>query len=221
MIYWKFKRKLNLAYFSFVKKQFPNYVKERDILYIHIPKAGGISICKELYGREIGHKRAIDYKRADGYRFETIKKFSIVRNPYSRLISAYNFLRGGGIEKYRFDTEFSKFINTFPSFEEFVYKWLSQGGNKYNYIHFIPQADFLFDGDKLLVDKIGKLEDLDRFICDLNVEWNVSLSIDKHNESKSKEYSLADLKKNTHLMNTIYSIYKDDFARFEYDREIQ
>ncbi|MDH5979711.1 sulfotransferase family protein, partial [Vibrio splendidus] len=110
MLRWKIKRALNLFYFSFIKKKIPKHVKDTNVLFVHIPKAAGISITKSLYGQEIGHKRSVDFMRADENWFNNANKFSIVRNPYTRLISAYNFLKDGGIEKYKFDKEFSVFI---------------------------------------------------------------------------------------------------------------
>lgn len=215
---WRIKRLLNLFYFSYIRKKIPNKVIKRNILFIHIPKAAGMSICESLYGSEIGHKRAIDFYRADAEVFKKLKKFTIVRDPYERICSAYNFLADGGMNGYYYDEQFSTFINKFKSFDDFIFNWLSVGKNKYNYMHFIPQTDFLLINGEVSIDKIGKLEDLQSFIDGLNSCWDISLKVSSINKTKTKIIDKTYIFKNEKLRDTIYKLYQKDFELLKYDR---
>lgn len=214
---WLIKRKMNLIYFSVVKRKIPDFVLKRGVLFIHIPKAAGISISNSLYGREIGHKRAIDYKRADPVRFSELTKISVVRSPYERLVSAYNFLYLGGMDGYRFDSKFSEFIRTFDSFEDFVFGWLGCGNNKYKYIHFIPQNEFIYFKGQLLVDSYGKLEEIDEYLKYVSKTFGLTLSISRDNATSSKIITVKDVMNNSRLKRKIYSIYRKDFELLGYD----
>ena len=196
----------------------PSKVINKNILFIHIPKAAGMSICKSLYGDEIGHKRAIDFYRADSEAFNKLKKFTIVRDPYERLCSAYNFLADGGMNSYYYDKKFSEFINKFQSFDDFIYNWLSVGNNKYNYMHFIPQTDFLLINDEISIDKVGKIENLQSFIDELNTSWGISLNVSSINETKTKIIDKTYILNNDKLRDTIYKLYQKDFELLKYDR---
>ena len=218
LIRWRLKRYLNLFYFSRIRKKIPSKAVNKGVLFIHIPKAAGMSICKSLYKGEIGHKRAIDFYRADRSTFGRLNKFTIVRDPYTRLCSAYNFLLHGGMEGYYYDKEFSKFLNQFESFESFVFDWLAIDGNKYRYMHFIPQTEFLLINDSLAVDKIGKVEELPSFIHEINKLWGLDLEVKKENKSKVNLISKDYINKNIKLKEVIYEIYKSDFEYLNYDR---
>jgi hypothetical protein len=215
---WRLKRRLNLFYFSFIRRKIPKKVLDKDVLFVHIPKAAGMSICKSLYDGEIGHKRAIDFYRADKASFIRIKKFAIVRDPYSRLCSAYNFLLEGGMDNYFYDKEFGKFIKNFKNFDDFIFTWLSKGNNKYKYMHFIPQTDFLLVNGKMAVDKVGKLENLSSFVSELNNSWGLELAIRKENKTKTEIVNKNYIMKNEKLKKEIYKIYKSDFELLMYDR---
>lgn len=217
LFYWGLKRRLNLFYFSRIKRSIPEFVKKRGVLFVHIPKAAGISICDELYGREIGHKRAIDFQRADAEWFSSVRKFTIVRNPYSRLLSAYSFLSKGGMGKYRFDREFSKVLSKYEDVNDFVVGWLAKNNNYMSYIHFIPQADFLCDaGGNLIVDRVGKIESLDEFVESINSDWGLSLRPKRLNISRTQGQGELELSKEA--IDVINEIYKKDFELLGYEQ---
>jgi hypothetical protein len=83
----------------------------KSFRFIHIPKTGGTSLCKYLsennvvffYGQE--PKRVGKHRYASEWINEDSFKFTIVRNPYHRIVSFYNFTI----------TEIWR-----PTFEEFV-----------------------------------------------------------------------------------------------------
>jgi len=138
-------------------------------IFIHIPKVAGQSI-ETLFLEDLGlnwdtrqelllrkkkrdepgphrlaHLKAKDYVGL-GYlevsKYEEYFSFSFVRNPYSRVISLYNYLG------------YSKII----SFSAFIKNVLSEKVRE-DHFFFRPQYDYLYSDDgKLLVDFVGKLE---------------------------------------------------------------
>lgn len=61
----------------------------KEYLFIHIPKTAGTAISRIFFnGRQITHRKLIEYPR----KFWT-KSVAVVRNPYERLISVYNYCK--------------------------------------------------------------------------------------------------------------------------------
>lgn len=92
-------------------------------------------------------------------RLPEIFKFTFVRHPYDRMLSAYNFLKRGGM--HRTDEESAlKYLSAHDSFDSFV----DDCYNKQSIpeaIHFTPQFQFLTVTDKsyhIGVDFAGKTE---------------------------------------------------------------
>ena len=152
-------------------------------IFVHIPKAAGRSI--EMYfmnqlgldreneahreqmllsdnqdpakGTEkLSHLSAAEYVRCGHISqqdFDNYYKFSFVRNPWSRLVSEY---------RYR------NFLSH-RSFKDFVMNKLPEPGWDDKYRHVMSQTEMLYDGnDRLLVDFVGKFENLQRdfdYVC--------------------------------------------------------
>lgn len=75
---------------------FRDDILAKDVIFIHVPKAAGTSIKTALYsGHGGGHRRIAEYYGYDPVRAAASFKFGFVRNPWSRLLSAYNFLMEG------------------------------------------------------------------------------------------------------------------------------
>jgi hypothetical protein len=137
--------------------------KDNKCIFVHIPKAAGISVCKALFSNLAGgHRTVANYQIVFPKKeFDDFFKFTIVRNPWSRLYSAYTFLKKGGI-----NSEDKKWaeqnLSEFGDFNEFVKKWVNSF-NINKYIHFIPQYRFLClpNSEDLQVDFIGYFETLE------------------------------------------------------------
>lgn len=131
-------------------------------IFIHIPKAGGISTIKSLYGENaggFGHPNYQRFLRLYGKKkFDDYFKFTFVRNPWDKTLSAYNFLKKGGINHQ--DREFNKTILVeFPTFEKFIIEGFHKDIIK-NWVHFMPQYWYVYDGNNLVVDFVGKFENI-------------------------------------------------------------
>lgn len=138
-------------------------------IFVHIPKCAGVAISRAIFGGLAG-----GHVTLNGYIniFEPkcildYFKFTIVRNPWDRLVSAYFFLKSGGFDdkdRAWFDAE----LGTFQSFEMFVRKWLNKT-NIWKWHHFRPQYHYILEKrEKVKLDFVGFMENIDedfRHIC--------------------------------------------------------
>lgn len=135
---------------------------DTNSLFIHIPKAAGMSVNDALYGKQTGrHTPAWEYALIySAQELQGMYKFSFVRNPWDRLLSAYRFLKKGGIN--RWDREFGEQeLSAFDDFNDFVHAWLSPD-SVWKYFHFYPQWYFLeLPGGRNLADYVGRFETME------------------------------------------------------------
>ena len=150
-------RKNNIYY----KNTIFNKFDKKSSFIIHIPKTAGTSVTKSIYGTDANytHYNWEDLKIVLKENFYNYFSFTIVRNPWDRCLSAYEFLRlGGDNEKDRLFYE--KNMSAFQTFEEFVKIGLSKK-KIYNWVHFMPQSNFIFSkNDKCMVDYILRFENI-------------------------------------------------------------
>ena len=116
---------------------------DNKCIFVHIPKAAGISIGYSLFGRHTGNHTTIEeYQIAfNKQEFECFFKFTFVRNPFDRLFSAFHFMRKGGRnpDDARWTEEH---LSKFNTFEDFVLNWVNEE-NIQKGVHFIPQYRFI------------------------------------------------------------------------------
>lgn len=70
-------------------------IRERGVLFIHVPKNAGTSVCERLYGRQIKHETVRYYAMVAPDLLE-LPSFAIVRDPLARFLSAYRYACNGG-----------------------------------------------------------------------------------------------------------------------------
>src|SRR6056297_899843 len=117
---------------------------ELDCLFIHVPKAAGISWCRSLFGNLAGgHLTATKYLAFYGARrFDAMFKFAVLREPVDRARSAHAFLSAGGINAS--DAAFrDRVLAKCADFDDFVLNALEDVLERQ--IHFVPQWRFVTD----------------------------------------------------------------------------
>ncbi len=192
--------------------------RDHKIIFVHIPKTAGNSITRALFDAEsYGHYPVKKYLEFDSQLFENSFKFSIVRNPWDRLVSAYFYLKKGGIGKY--DNEFSKrHLTNFRSFSEFVEGLSDPKINNVllRWTHFKPQSDYILDNDGVnRMDYIGKFENLNRDFAIIKDKLGITEArLCKINQSNHKKYTEYYASKK--MIDTVGDIYKMDIELFGY-----
>lgn len=76
-------------------------IERTGLVFIHIPKTGGKTVIRNLYGLEthayFGHATAAFYEALLGPRaYSRMRSFAVVRDPVARTRSAFQFGRKGG-----------------------------------------------------------------------------------------------------------------------------
>lgn len=139
--------------------------RDAGIVFIHVPKAAGTSIANQIYGRFIGHFGIADVIAANQATVLGLPRFSVIRNPWDRLVSAWSFARdgsgSGGAIKVGMHRPDRYAGPDFQDFERFVLDWLP--GQPFHALDgvFQDQSSYLLDArGQLAVDHIGRLERL-------------------------------------------------------------
>lgn len=140
------------------------YLRAAGMVFIHIPKAAGSSINQALYGRFMGHYTAAQVKSFGSAQVKTLPRFTVVRNPWARVYSAWRFSRiekglGDGVVVGMKPGLYD--LPEFETFEQFVTEWLPRADMKKEDWVFHPQHNWFLDSSgRKIVDHIGRLEDL-------------------------------------------------------------
>ena len=201
-------------------KSFDQY----QCIFVHIPKAAGVSVCRTLFGNLGGGHSTIEHYQIvfSKNEFDRYFKFTFVRNPWSRIFSAYNFLKKGGMNEV--DRRWAATnIASYKNFDDFIKGWLSIPGIE-KYKHFRPQYEFLcIPGSyKLSVDFLGFFENIQNdFECIKNkLALDASLTIKHENKTASDDSQLdyRDFYTNE-TRDIVAEIYKRDIDLLGYNFE--
>ncbi|MDG5490135.1 sulfotransferase family protein [Psychroserpens sp. SPM9] len=188
-------------------------------IFVHIPKAGGISIIKSLYGEQangFGHPTYQRFLKLFGKSdYNKYFKFTFVRNPWDRLYSAYSFLKKGGMN--HLDKAFcNEVLIDYPDFESFVMNWLN-ADNIENWIHFKPQYQFITDRNMaLVVDFVGKFENFESDFKIIAEKLKMPVELGHHNKTNNSKNTSYREVYTPEMKEKIRSLYKDDISLFDY-----
>lgn len=190
-------------------------------IFVHIPKTAGVSISRTLFGNLCGgHDSIKRYQLVFSKReFDSYFKFTVVRNPWSRIFSTYNFLRRGGMTE-RDRKWAAENIVPYRDFGDFITRWLKRS-NIHQYIHFVPQHEFLRvpHNQHLAVDFVGVFEniqdDFQRITNRLFANTNLTL---RHEITTASNHKLdyCDFYTNE-TRDIVADVYKEDVELFGYN----
>ncbi len=174
-------------------------------IFVHIPKCAGVSVARSLYGNLAGgHATLEEYFRVfKPAEILSYFKFTIVRNPWDRLVSAYHFLRTGGFgsaDKRWFEGE----LAGYSGFEEFVVGWLNKE-NIWKWPHFRPQCHYITDSaGKIKLDFNCLFENLEEDFQIVAQKIGRNCSLPKINQSDRQEYKAYYSDRTRELVSTVY-----------------
>lgn len=191
---------------------------EKKLIFIHIPKNAGTSIIKAMGVENLYMDKTIEqYKEHYGDYWNEYKKFTVVREPIDRFISAYKFARMDesgwfsatgeeGLEKHHHyelcnEMNINEYISYLYKNPEKFNRWISpqtfiisneNGEREIDY--YVRYENLLEDLQKIGIDKIEKL-----------------------NSSKIKDEKTIELTKKS--KNLLYQIYDIDYQNFSYIKD--
>jgi hypothetical protein len=202
--------------------------EEMGLVFIHMPKAGGSSVFHAIFDQQntIGHPTIYDYRFLMRLSvFKKTFKFTFVRNPWSRLYSAFNFLKAGGVNAY--DAAWAKSnLPDHMSFKDFVLKLPERsdllGEGPYALYkgvpHFLPQWKFISFFGSPIVDYIGKYESLDKDFEFVAKKLGLPIELHHHNKTKNIHYDALGFRKayTPEMIDVVAKVYKKDIELFDY-----
>ena len=192
---------------------------EHRCIFVHIPKAAGISVAMALFGNLAGgHATARRYRVVFGRDFWPDFKFTFVRNPYTRLVSAYEFLRSGGHPAWPANQRFrDEVLSEYSDFEDFVLRWLKPGTD-WPEPHFRPQHEFLELGGRVVMDFVGRVERIEEDFATVCDRLGIPARLERLNPTtpREKRGTLADYYASDAVERRVREIYGRDFELFGY-----
>lgn len=191
--------------------------KNNKFVFVHIPKTAGNSIKSALSLKGDNHRTLSSIVDEKNINIQEYFTFTFVRNPYSRLVSAYNFIKNGGYNgNNKWDIEVRDAYIKNLSFKDFVLENCYDKKNqiKRNHfigaVHFLPQTYFI----DTKINFIGKVENLQKdfdIVCD---RVGIPHSTLKHKNIGEKANYLDYY--NNELIEIVQSLYHNDFQQFNY-----
>ena len=134
---------------------------EHRCIFVHIPKCAGVSVSKSLFHNLAGAHQSLKKYRImfSPTEFSEYFKFAFVRNPWDRLLSAFFFLKNGGLTAN--DKRWSEEnLSSYSDFESFVRNGIQRKDIR-AFAHFRPQSDFIcLKKQQPAVDFVGYFENL-------------------------------------------------------------
>lgn len=198
------------------------FCKERRFIFIHIPKTGGTNIEWKLnLGSEKNgfiikdniayqHSNYKYYKQLFGENiFNEYLKFSVVRNPYTRIISDYFYIPVDNIA-FQGGKSFDEYLFIVKNIVE-----QNRFTDNLYFDHFKPQHTFICDNsNKIMVDKLFYFEKFNEIEDFLLKNYGVTdKSVILKGNYKKNQIILTEKQK-----EIIYDIYKKDFDIFDYKK---
>ena len=192
-----------------LKDIFRHFRPKHNVIFIHINKTGGSSI-EESLGLPREHKTAGEKLKTVGQqRWQNTPSFCVVRNPWDKVVSHYH---------YRVQTNQTGMGDKHINFKDWVYQVYHCKNEKYldKPRMFMPQIEWVWDGNEILVDKVIRFENLGEGFSSYMKELGIDAEL-PHIKSSSRE------KYNRYYDNRSRDIvgdwFQEDIRAFDYSFE--
>jgi hypothetical protein len=180
-------------------KNLTNIDHIKKIVYIHIPKTGGTTIEKIFFNKNSSSEHITITEYSNYYDYFI---FSFVRNPYTRIISVYNYFINGG-NKSLGD---KNIINRDVDINNFLKEY-----NETNLKFLKTQYSYLQDSKN--IDFVGRYENFDNDLKQICNSTNTNFIDVHYRVTPYKDYSIE-----PEFIDMISSIYDIDFIKFNYKK---
>lgn len=130
-------------------------VLDSGILFVHVPRTAGTSICSQLYGRNLPHWTVETWKGLLGPQAHGLQSFSVLRDPLDRLMSLYRFIRQRGT-KLMAAPRYDPFdLHSAADFEDFLDRLWGAEADRGKPVHLRPQSHCVTDrAGRVAVDRL-------------------------------------------------------------------
>jgi len=192
--------------------------KKYRFIYFRVPKSANTTVISSLLSNDLekdksGTRKDV-FDKLTALNFENTKDytvFTVVRNPYTRVLSAYlQKIVEKGSKRHFIEKEGD------VSFEDFI-SWLENGGLNKNG-HWQPQNKIVPLSFSSLVTV--KMENLEAELNPLLKKINENMKIKSRQSHGTGSDGLISDYYTPELASRVYALYQEDFKRFGYDRSL-
>ena len=142
-------------------------------------------------------------------------KFTVVRNPFNRIVSAYYYLIHSNLET---DKHLRDQLKCFSDFEDFILRLpalFAHNNNVLNLRHLYPQTNFVTNGDRLLTAYYKYEDGVDVIWSRLLTKMDLpSCKVPRINVT----LSYPKIEFSSKMKDIVYRLYEQDFKTFNYDQ---
>jgi|14BtaG_2_1085337.scaffolds.fasta_scaffold03297_6 hypothetical protein len=208
-------------------------MESKKLLMVHIPKCAGITMNQiigldnpKFFGNHYGHHYANFIKNKMKDKYKNYISFCIIRNPWDRLWSSYNFMKSGSEFKGP-KKSVRENNNNLNSFEDYIYdiydtkKYLNvnskiNGTDLYHH----KQSNWITNkSNDTIVDIIGKFEDLSSLVKTIEHDFNMDglgQRFKSTHSNKTKKVNYREVY-NRSMINKVSEMYQDDIKLGDYE----
>jgi hypothetical protein len=138
-------------------------IEAAGLLFIHIPKAAGMSVSQALYGTQVKHLSIRLGRRMGGGRLAGLPSFAVLRDPAARFLSAYRYGLAGGSASNEVAEAFRSLYQSFRSIDDAL-DHVEQARSPYAVDHIYRQQSwYVADAaGRVAVDRLLTLDDIPR-----------------------------------------------------------
>ncbi|WP_206436089.1 sulfotransferase family 2 domain-containing protein [Altericroceibacterium xinjiangense] len=120
-------------------------IRDAGVLFIHVPKNAGMSICTALYGRQMKHATVRYYAKVAPSLLSEVESVAVIRDPVERFLSAFDYARAGGSGDNLVSAPFRSLYTSFRSLDDAL-DHIAQAKSPYRVDHiFRPQSWYVLD----------------------------------------------------------------------------
>lgn len=193
---------------------------DHELILIHIPKNAGTSIHEALDMDDCRHHDWKYYYRNYLRCWKEYFKFAVVRNPFDRVVSTYEYAKmeksywhsADGNAHDGVHPDYHKLRNA--SFPDAVQMLVAGGLEGQGWRKQVP---FIYDGDDLVIDKVLRFEGLPDNFHFIMQELGIEVELPKLNPSNRKEdYTEYYSRREVDLVKRYFA---DDLQKFHYKFE--
>ncbi len=185
-------------------------IRDSGLLFIHVPKNAGTSICDRLYGAQMKHCSIRYYAKA-APDLLALPSFALVRDPIDRFLSAFRYARTGGTRHRTVSAPFRERYATFRTIDDAI-DHLAEARSPFGIDHiFRPQSWYVLDAQgRSAVDRLIPYEQIGEIGKRLGRE-ELSTLPDFNRSSETGGHE-TDRRPTPHQFDFLHRFYAADFA---------